>query len=148
MSAMRAKTEKQGSKTASRVSSAVKPNLRALNDQNYNNGDNTGTFVFNTAAKERSKIVALSKSLYEAEELLGDHREVTHMETEIGKRVPGLRERGTRARSSAEENVKGLGQVKRTIRYRRRKDREGLAQSRTQRREQYRVDSTHATGVG
>ena len=68
MSAMRAKTEKQGSKTASRVSSAVKPNLRALNDQNYNNGDNTGTFVFNTAAKERSKIVALSKSLYEAED--------------------------------------------------------------------------------
>ena len=68
MSAMRAKTEKQGSKTASRVSSAVKPNLRALNDQNYNNGDNTGTFVFNTAAKERSKVVALSKSLYEAED--------------------------------------------------------------------------------
>ena len=73
MSAFRAKTDKQGSKTASRVSSAVKPNLRALNDQNYNNGDNTGTFVFNTAAKERSKIAALSKSLYEPEDGNGEN---------------------------------------------------------------------------
>jgi kinesin family member C1 len=66
MTALKEKTTNNNNNST--MQSAGKPNLRMLNDQNFNNGDNTGTFVFNTAMKERSKIHALAQALYDRSE--------------------------------------------------------------------------------